>query len=80
MAEPYSRIILGSGQYFETLSITRPVEIVADEGCVPEIVNRGTCIVISQDVECFFHSVRFVSKSATTAAAIMQSSAAALTQ
>ena len=61
-AEPYTRIILGSGQYFETLSITKPVEIVADEGSVPEIVNRGTCIIVSQDVECFFHNIRFVSK------------------
>ena len=74
-AEPYSRLILGSGQYFETLSIMKPVEIVAEEGSVPEVVNRGTCVIVSQDVECFFQNIRFVSKNAGAApssAALMQ--------
>ncbi|KEG13596.1 hypothetical protein DQ04_00911080 [Trypanosoma grayi] len=62
IAKPYDRIELVGGEYFETLSITFPLEIVAAEGEDPSIVSRGTCVTITQDVEAYFEHVEFISK------------------
>ncbi|ORC91667.1 uncharacterized protein TM35_000052630 [Trypanosoma theileri] len=62
IAKPYDRIELLAGEYFETLSISMPVEIVAAEGEDPCIVSRGTCVTITQDVEAYFEHVEFISK------------------
>lgn len=62
MAKPYERIELVGVEYFETLSIGIPLEIVAAEGEDPCIVSRGSCVTITQDVDVYFERVHFVSK------------------
>ncbi|RNC30546.1 hypothetical protein TcCL_Unassigned06936, partial [Trypanosoma cruzi] len=62
IARPYERIELVGGEYFETISINIPLEIVAAEGEDPRIFSRGPCLTITQDVEVYFEHVEFVSK------------------
>ncbi|RNC48691.1 hypothetical protein TcCL_NonESM01350, partial [Trypanosoma cruzi] len=62
IAKPYERIELVGGEYFETISINIPLEIVAAEGEDPRIFSRGPCLTITQDVEVYFEHVEFVSK------------------
>ncbi|KAH9593032.1 Right handed beta helix domain [Trypanosoma melophagium] len=62
IAKPYDRIELLGGEYFESVSITIPVEIVAAEGEDPCIVSRGTCVTLTQDVEAYFEHVEFISR------------------
>ncbi|RNF12042.1 uncharacterized protein Tco025E_06646 [Trypanosoma conorhini] len=62
VAKPYDRIELVGGEYFEALSISIPLEIVAAEGEDPCISSRGPCITMTQDVEVYFEHVEFVSK------------------
>lgn len=63
IAKPYERIELVGGEYFESLLISAPIEIVAADGEEPVVSSRGSCITITRDVEAYFEQVTFVSKS-----------------
>ncbi|RNF04894.1 hypothetical protein TraAM80_05032 [Trypanosoma rangeli] len=65
VVKPYERIELVGGEYFESLSISMPLEIVAAEGEEPCIISRGPCLTVTQDVEVYFEHVEFVSKNKT---------------
>jgi nitrous oxidase accessory protein NosD len=62
-ADPYSRIVLACGQYFESVTLQQPLEIVGEEGAeMPEISARGVCLSLLGDVETYFENVRFTTK------------------
>ena len=62
-ADPYSRIVLASGQYFESITLMQPLEIVGEEGVeMPEISGRGVCVSVVGDVECYFENLKIVTK------------------
>ncbi|CUE73294.1 Hypothetical protein, putative [Bodo saltans] len=62
-ADPYSRIVLACGQYFESVTLQQPLEIVGEEGAeLPEISARGVCLSLLGDVETYFENVRFTTK------------------
>ncbi|CCD12585.1 unnamed protein product [Trypanosoma congolense IL3000] len=63
IAKPYERIELVGGEYFETLLINNPIEIVTADGEESCIISRGSCITITRDIEAYFEQVKFVSKS-----------------
>jgi hypothetical protein len=62
-AEPFSRIVVSGGTYFESITVTQPIELVGEEGDPPEITNRGVCLTVTADVECLFENIHFISKS-----------------
>ena len=61
-AEPFSRIVIAAGQYFEQITVTQPVELVGEDGDSPEICSRGVCVTVAGDVECLFENLNIVSK------------------
>jgi hypothetical protein len=61
-AKPYDRIELVGGEYFETISIPFPLELVASEGEDVCISFRGTCLTAAMDCAAYVSNITFISK------------------
>ena len=63
-ADPYSRIVISPGQYFESLTITQPLELVGEPGGDEKagIYGRGCCLSVVGDVECYFENLKIETK------------------
>jgi nitrous oxidase accessory protein NosD len=65
-AEPYSRISIQGGTYFESINITQPLELVGEEGVLPELVCRGIGITVAVDIECYVENIKVTTKGVPT--------------
>jgi parallel beta-helix repeat protein len=63
IANPLDRIELVGGEYFESVSLSFPVELVAAEGEDVKIVFRGQCLTVATDCACYIADIEFISKS-----------------
>ncbi|CUG93904.1 Hypothetical protein, putative, partial [Bodo saltans] len=61
-AKPFDRIELVGGEYFETVSIPFPIELVASEGEDVRISFRGTCLTAAIDCTAYVSNIEFCSK------------------
>jgi parallel beta-helix repeat protein len=63
-ADAYSRIVIAPGEYYESLTISQPLEIVGEPGGDEKaaIVGRNCCINVVGDVECYFENIRVETK------------------
>lgn len=62
-AKPYDRIEIVGGEYFETISVPFPLELVASEGEDVKISFRGTCLTLTSNCAAFISDIEFLSKS-----------------
>eukprot|EP00759_Apiculatamorpha_spiralis_P019559 PhF_6_TR25484/c0_g1_i1/m.35424 len=65
LAKPYDRVEVVGGDYFETVSIDKPIEIVASEGEVPIVTFRGTAFTFSTNCPSYISGITISCKSKT---------------
>eukprot|EP00760_Papus_ankaliazontas_P012013 PhM_4_TR15161/c0_g1_i1/m.15477 len=62
LAKPYERIKLVGGDYIETVSVDKPIELVAAEGEIPILSFRGTALTFSTNCPAYIHGIAIENK------------------
>lgn len=61
-AQPYDRIEVIGGEYYECVSLQFPIEIVASEGERPVLTFRGPALQCAADIPAYIDGIQFISK------------------
>eukprot|EP00756_Hemistasia_phaeocysticola_P027966 Hpha_TRINITY_DN16147_c4_g7::TRINITY_DN16147_c4_g7_i1::g.6199::m.6199/K10297/FBXO11; F-box protein 11 len=73
-AKEGARVEIAGGTYHEQLVVTKTVEIVAEEGAIPEIQFRGNVVCILPGVTCLIEGLSIIQKEKSGASSAISAS------